>query len=190
MSADIILTSDAVEVLGGALLLKRTPDDEHPVRIRVQDGNVLLGGEGDDGDLLLYDRAGNLTIGLNGESGSLHLGGNTEDGDVVLRDGDGRQTLHLDGATGDVKTEGGSIRFGNAEAPMLYIFESGTSNPDRPVLAHSPRFEEWACSTATTVTRWSSRPAASPSSPPTSGDGAWGLERTVRRSRSTSTAGP
>ena len=40
-------------------------------------------------------------------------------------------------------TDGASIRFANGTDPMVYIFTSGTSNPDRPVLAHSPRFPTW-----------------------------------------------
>jgi hypothetical protein len=34
----------------------------------------------------------------------------------------------------------GSVGFSNATTPMLYIFESGTANPDRPIIAHSPAF--------------------------------------------------
>lgn len=44
---------------------------------------------------------------------------------------------------GDLAVEGGSVRFANAETPMFYIFTSGTGNPDRPILSHSPRFSDW-----------------------------------------------
>ncbi|HEX7241243.1 MAG TPA: hypothetical protein VF263_13295, partial [Longimicrobiaceae bacterium] len=37
-------------------------------------------------------------------------------------------------------TVDGSIGFTNAATPMLYIFESGTTNPERSVVSHSPAF--------------------------------------------------
>ena len=40
-------------------------------------------------------------------------------------------------------TDGSSVRFANGTDPMVYIFTSGASNPDRPVLSHSPRFPTW-----------------------------------------------
>ena len=43
-------------------------------------------------------------------------------------------------AQGDL-TFSGSVRFGNAETPMRYTLTSGSMNPDRPVLAHSPQFQ-------------------------------------------------
>src|SRR5215217_1906317 len=40
----------------------------------------------------------------------------------------------------------GSLGFGNATTPMLYILESGTTNPERPVIAHSPSYPSWGLS--------------------------------------------
>jgi hypothetical protein len=37
----------------------------------------------------------------------------------------------------------GSLGFTNATTPMLFIFQSGTTNPDRPIIAHSPSFSNW-----------------------------------------------
>jgi hypothetical protein len=56
-----------------------------------------------------------------------------------------RIALTWNGA-GEVQVQGplrGSLRFANATTPMMHIFESGTSNPDRPVIAHSPSFTNW-----------------------------------------------
>lgn len=40
-------------------------------------------------------------------------------------------------------TINGSLGFTNDTAPMMYMFERGTSNPDRPVIAHSPPHQNW-----------------------------------------------
>ena len=48
-------------------------------------------------------------------------------------------------ALGNIKVSG-EIGFTNATTPMLYIFESGTQNPERPVIAHSPAFPNWGLS--------------------------------------------
>ncbi|MBJ3762440.1 tail fiber domain-containing protein [Maribius pontilimi] len=102
--SDVILAGDSLELIGREIRI-RTPTGDTVV-LSVNDGNLTLGGAGRDGDLMLTDRAGNLTIGLNGESGSLHLGGTTEDGDVTLYDRNTRQTVHMDGAKGDVTMSG------------------------------------------------------------------------------------
>lgn len=106
MATDVVLGETTIELVADGLVLRRGDEDPQPIRLQIRDGNVLLGGEGSDGDLLLYDRAGNLTIGLNGETGSLHLGGQSEDGDIVVRDGSGEMTAHLDGATGHLDLAG------------------------------------------------------------------------------------
>jgi len=36
-----------------------------------------------------------------------------------------------------------SIAFENGASPMMYAYESGSSNPDRPIVAHSPSFPDW-----------------------------------------------
>ena len=43
-------------------------------------------------------------------------------------------------------TVSGSIGFTNGTTPMLYINQTGTSNPERPILAHSPAFPNWGLS--------------------------------------------
>ena len=54
-----------------------------------------------------------------------------------------RIALTWNGA-GDVQVQGalrGSLRFANATTPMLMIFSSGTDNPQRPIISHSPTFQ-------------------------------------------------
>jgi len=57
-------------------------------------------------------------------------------GSVEVKNGEGETTLKIDGATG-------SLHFANGTEPMLYVLEAGTQNPDRPVISHSPRFDNW-----------------------------------------------
>ncbi|HZT32874.1 MAG TPA: hypothetical protein VFA33_23510 [Bryobacteraceae bacterium] len=40
-------------------------------------------------------------------------------------------------------TVNGTIGFDNGTVPMIFMFESGTANPDRPVISHSPAFANW-----------------------------------------------
>lgn len=58
------------------------------------------------------------------------------------------QPIALNGATkitGDL-TLTGSARFGTTTTPMLYIFETGTSNAERPIISHSPSFPTFGLS--------------------------------------------
>jgi hypothetical protein len=50
----------------------------------------------------------------------------------------------VDGATGG--RINGSLSFGNSATPMTYIYESGSLNPTRPVIAHSPAFPNYGLS--------------------------------------------
>lgn len=56
-----------------------------------------------------------------------------------------RIALTWNGA-GEVQVQGalrGSLQFANATTPMMQIFQSGTSNPDRPIISHSPDNINW-----------------------------------------------
>jgi len=37
----------------------------------------------------------------------------------------------------------GSVGFTNAATPMMFIFQSGTTNPERGIAVHSPNFQNW-----------------------------------------------
>ena len=76
--------------LSGELLFRSSPDG--PVRLRVQglNGNVWAGGNGVDGDLLLYRGSGDnrtvarASIHLDGHEANIWAGGNGADGDLLL----------------------------------------------------------------------------------------------------------
>lgn len=40
-------------------------------------------------------------------------------------------------------TVNGSIGFPNGATPMMFVYESGTGNVDRPIIVHSPAYPEW-----------------------------------------------
>lgn len=66
-------------------------------------GNLYLGGNGEDGDLLVHNQEGGLTVGINGRSGNVTCGGAGTDGDLILLDSDARRLIFLDaGETGEV----------------------------------------------------------------------------------------
>lgn len=50
----------------------------------------------------------------------------------------------VDGATGG--SIDGSLSFGNSATPMAYVYESGSLNPTKPVIAHSPAFPNYGLS--------------------------------------------
>jgi hypothetical protein len=68
-----------------------------------------------------------------------HLTGSTADFGIV---GTGRLGLRTETPFTDVTIEG-TLGFKPGAAPLVFMFESGTSNADRMILAHSPAFPSW-----------------------------------------------
>jgi hypothetical protein len=75
-------------------------------------GDFLVGGQGQDGDVIVRNSTGDQTIRLDGNDAALTIGGNGQDGDVIVRNTAGNQTIHLDGNTGDL-TVGGNGQDGD-----------------------------------------------------------------------------
>ncbi len=59
-------------------------------------GNITMGGNGADGDIILRTSDGKNTLHLNGDKGNITLGGNGEDGDIYLKDGTGNTRIQFD----------------------------------------------------------------------------------------------
>ncbi len=78
------------------------------ISINSANGNIVAGGDGSDGDLVLRSNDGQDRIHLDADGGNAWLGGNGADGDLVLFPNDGdntslaRATIHLDGAGGNI----------------------------------------------------------------------------------------
>jgi hypothetical protein len=65
-------------------------------------GDLILGGNGQGGDVIVKNPAGNDTIRMAGSTGDLTLGGGGQDGDVSVRNAAGNDTIRMDGSAGDL----------------------------------------------------------------------------------------
>ncbi len=82
----------------------------------------------------LYFNTGKVGIGDNSPIATLTVGNGNK--------------LQVHGADGDIvyKDDQGSLRFANSNgsnAPMIHMFQSGTNNSTRMLVAHSPSFPSW-----------------------------------------------
>lgn len=90
---------------GGRSLRLGTPSQP---RIRLEGGNAWLGGNGEDGDLVMFRASGNnlatsdATVHINGGEADMRLGGSGRDGDITLKAADGRNRIQLDAGGGNV----------------------------------------------------------------------------------------
>lgn len=89
--------------------------------------------------LLGADEAGGIVSTLTNHDLQLRTGGNNT-----------RMTIKAGGSVGIGTTSPhaqltltGSLGFTNATTPMMYIFQSGVNNPDRPIISHSPAAPSW-----------------------------------------------
>lgn len=79
-----------------------------PISIDDSNGNIIAGGEGSDGDVILRNNGGQDRIHLDANGGNAWLGGNGADGDLVLfRSGSehgnlSEASIHLDGQQGNI----------------------------------------------------------------------------------------
>lgn len=78
-------------------------------------------------------------------TGKIGIGDNSPIATLTVGNGD---KLQIHGSDGDVvfKDDQGSLRFANSNgsnAPMIQMFQSGTNNSTRMLVAHSPSFSNW-----------------------------------------------
>lgn len=97
MPADIIINQNDTEIIKN-VKLKRLEGVPPSIILDAENGNISLGRLGQDGDLILMNRAGNPAIFLNGSGANAHLGGEGQDGDLLLKDANGETTIHLNGS--------------------------------------------------------------------------------------------
>lgn len=99
----------------GDIVHRTGPGGAPRMRLIGSDGNIWLGGNGGDGDLVLFKADGdnttlkNATIHLDGAQGNIWLGGKGTDGDLVLFPSSAtdinnldQASIHLDGQAGDI----------------------------------------------------------------------------------------
>lgn len=107
----------------GELVVTTASGAEPRVRIDSAGANVWAGGNGADGDLVLFRNNGDnstlseATIHLDGQNGNMWAGGNGSDGDLVLFPTTsnhindlGQATVHLDGAGSQLQLKSGGQR--------------------------------------------------------------------------------
>lgn len=78
-------------------------------------------------------------------TGKIGIGDNSPIATLTVGNGD---KFQVHGADGDIvlKDDQGSLRFANSNgsnAPMIQMFQSGTNNSTRMLVAHSPSFSTW-----------------------------------------------
>lgn len=78
-------------------------------------------------------------------TGKVGIGDNSPVATLTVGNGD---KLQIHGSDGDIvfKDDQGSLRFANSNgsnAPMIHMFQSGTNNSTRMLVAHSPNFSSW-----------------------------------------------
>ncbi len=78
-------------------------------------------------------------------TGKVGIGDNSPVATFTVGNGD---KLQIHGSDGDIvfKDDQGSLRFANvngSNSPMIHMFQSGTNNSTRMLVAHSPNFPSW-----------------------------------------------
>lgn len=118
---------------GDGILYLYDGSGNQTIRLDAGHGAVYLGGDGDDGDVVIYDTNGvTPTIQLDGERGLVDLGGVGEDGDIYVRNMTDTITFQVDGSTGDAKqarTGDGLVKAGvfagcGTSASINYFFNN------------------------------------------------------------------
>jgi hypothetical protein len=91
--------------------------------------------------LLGTDTSGGIVSTMTNHDLQLRAGGN--DPKLIIK-ADGNVGIGIGTTTPYAKlTLNGSLGFTNNASPMMYIFESGTNNPEKAVVAHSRDFSDW-----------------------------------------------
>jgi streptogramin lyase len=85
--------------------------------------------DGGEGDIWARDAAGNVLLQFDNATAALYVGGPRNEGDVVVRDGENRQRIKLDGGEGDiwVKDAKGSVLF-HFDSQFAALYVGGRGN--------------------------------------------------------------
>jgi hypothetical protein len=74
-----------------------------------EDAVLRVGGEGQEGDLIVRDVVGRDVLNMNGENATLIVGVAGNEGDIIVRDDTGADRIQLNGSTGDIKLLGADL---------------------------------------------------------------------------------
>lgn len=108
MASDIILNDDDVEIVGRGVRLKADESREQQLSLDSVHGNIWLGGDKQDGDLVLMDGDGvqrvhldatrgriddNVRVYLGGGDGTIQIGGEGQSGDLLIKDDERKRKI-------------------------------------------------------------------------------------------------
>jgi hypothetical protein len=119
--------------------------DQTIITIDPGSGNITMGGNGRDGDLLIQNKDGKRTFWLDGDEqnlkiqrpdgtvfvelgkhGNLTLGGGGLDGDIILRKSDGKDVVHIDAEQANLWLGG------NGDDGDIVLFPTSATNINDP----------------------------------------------------------
>lgn len=138
-----VLSSDGDQLLhfdsGYAALYIGGQGNEGDVIVRDAANKERIKLDAGEGDIWVRDAAGVKLLHFDSEYAALYVGGDGNEGDVIVRNGDGKQTIKLDGGQGDIILSNADCaeEFDTAEdAPAGSVMVIG--DDERLVLARDP----------------------------------------------------
>ena len=90
---------------GADQIVARRGDGKETVSIDSTLGNITVGTNGVEGDLLVRDRNNRLVITLDGNDASVVVGAEGNEGDILVKDNAGQNSVRVDGNTGTTFTK-------------------------------------------------------------------------------------
>jgi hypothetical protein len=110
-------------------------DDATKAALSGASGNLRLGGDDVDGDVLLFPAEGDLNVNatatfhLDANGGNLWMGGNGKDGDLVIHPSDSNDIYNINKATFHFDANGGNLWMGgNGKDGDLLVFPADASD--------------------------------------------------------------
>lgn len=129
------------ETFTSSVSIQRSGTTNTTILLNANNGNIVMGNHGQDGDLAMLDGTGQNRINLDaqnhtivfrtasgdviaelGRNGNLRIGGQGHDGDIEAYNSSAQRTVHLDG-------QGGNLWLGgNGSDGDIILFPSGVAN--------------------------------------------------------------
>jgi len=88
--------------LAASQIVARRNDGVESVTIDTQYGNLTVGNQGVEGDILVKDSSNRLVITLDSHDAALVVGAPGKEGDILVKDNAGQNSVRIDGNTGTV----------------------------------------------------------------------------------------
>ena len=119
--------------MGNSKLIQVVDQNEQPtIQLKGKKGNIMAGGYGKDGDVILKDHEGRKTVHLEGGNANFVLGGPKTDGDILLKDHAVETTIHLEGGKANLSAGGhghnGDIRLKDAQGKTTIHLDAEYGN--------------------------------------------------------------